>query len=146
MNVITINTENGFSILEILFLISISSILALSFAGNLSKTYQKFLIRRYLIKTESIIENAQFISRLNVDTNIVVNEDELLLQKKDNLNLLRSIKLPNKLKYKLKNTSNNIFSFYKSGVQTPFSLSILSKDITCDLSISLRGRIKGECY
>ena len=54
-------------------------------------------------------------------------------------------KLPGSITALLKSQSSQVIKFYKSGVASPATIEITSKDKKCQLTLSLRGRLLETC-
>lgn len=137
------NNEKAFTLVELLLSVSILSIIYSYSFSNLNKLHTKLNQRFYLLKIKNFVELAQSKSFHKENINILVYENEIRMLA--NSTLKHILKIPRKYKISLPNTKNNIIRFYLSGIQSPFSIDLISMFYRCSLTTSLRGRIKSVC-
>ena len=141
------HTEDGWSIIEVLVVLTILATLASSYSRT--EDYIKTLrAHRLCSHIELYLNSLKFIAEHKNSTAVFfVKENKELLGLDSGKVIFRELTAPSSIKLKSGIGSPNSILFYPNNSSSPGTIEVESNSKTiCSLSISLRGRIRKFIY
>ena len=139
-------TFGGFSLIELLAVILITSVLALITIPSLSSVGKHLQLRAEFKRLEKFVQYLALEStRRGVPVKLSLTARQYEAETSESSpTYLGFRRLPAAMSLELSGASTNIL-FHGSGVNSPASIKIIGSSGRCTLTISLRGRVSSRC-
>lgn len=136
---------SGFSLLEVMLVLAITLILASSAALTLSANHRHNILKAETAAAQLFLEEI-YAYALAYQQNITLSLSPLRIATSQNLGVQRSsYSFRHNVTLDLLPTQSKTLQFNSAISATPTTLTFQYHDRTCDLIISLRGRIRLSC-
>jgi len=138
----------GFGLIDLLILLSISSIILALSVPQISAFSQAGILRHETRRLESTIKSLTIASLQHRESlALTLYPDRYTIYYPSAVSPLPSVnhQLHRSVSIDLGSHDKREIVFYQSGVNSPSSINLLGKHQSCTVVLSLRGRVRSEC-